>query len=77
MTSQAGGSTQLHSNDPATKVGAFYLDALAEQGWTTTSKYQGQHSTNVVAKRGREGVTVQVSPSGSGSSISVTTYPVP
>ncbi|MFD6228687.1 hypothetical protein ACFWFZ_17645 [Streptomyces sp. NPDC060232] len=76
MTSQVGGSTLLRSDDSVSKVGAFYVDALAREGWTTVSKYQGEYSVNIVAKRGNEGVTVQVSPTGSGTSVSITTYPV-
>ncbi|MFI1165790.1 hypothetical protein ACH4UM_19785 [Streptomyces sp. NPDC020801] len=53
------------------------MNALAQGGWKTLSKYEGRFSVNVMAKRGNEGVTVQVSPTGSGTSISVTTYPLP
>lgn len=75
VVSQTGGTTLLRSNDSVSKVGSFYVDTLAREGWTTVSKYQGEFSTNLVAKRDHNGVTVQVSPTGSGTSISVTKYP--
>jgi len=76
VSSHAGGFTLLHSDDSVGKVGSFYVDTLAREGWHTVSKQQSEYSVNVVAKRGNEGVTVQVSPTFSGSSISITTYPV-
>ncbi|MFJ3335310.1 hypothetical protein [Streptomyces sp. NPDC086766] len=75
MTTHTDGFTLLHSDDSVREVGAFYVDTLAREGWRTISKYQGEFSVNVVARRGDEGVTVQVSPTGSGTSISITTYP--
>ncbi|MER6982225.1 hypothetical protein [Streptomyces carpinensis] len=76
VTSNVSGTTMLHSGDTVSKVGAFYVDTLAREGWKTVSKHQGEFSTNIVAKRGREGVTVQVSPTGSGTSITISKYPV-
>lgn len=75
VVSHTGGTTLLRSGDSVAKVGSFYVDTLAREGWTTVSKYQSEFSTNLVAKRGHQGVTVQVSPTGSGTSISVTEYP--
>ncbi|MFJ8198870.1 hypothetical protein [Streptomyces sp. NPDC096152] len=75
VTTHTDGFTLLHSDDSVRKVGAFYVDTLAREGWRTISKYQGEFSVNVVAQRADEGVTVQVSPTGSGTSISITTYP--
>ncbi|WP_189313963.1 hypothetical protein [Streptomyces brasiliensis] len=76
MTSRTDGTTVLHSGDSVSKVGSFYVDTLAREGWKTVSKYQGQFSANIVAKRGKEGVTVQASPTGSGTSISISKYPL-
>jgi hypothetical protein len=76
VTRHSGGTTILHTDDSVTKVGSFYVDALAREGWKTVSKYQGQFSANIVAKRGKEGVTVQVSPTGSGTAITISQYPM-
>lgn len=76
VVSHSSGFTLLQSGDPVSKVGSFYVDALNEGGWTTTSKYQGDYSVNLIARRGDRGVTVQVSPTGSGSSVSITSYHV-
>lgn len=76
VVSHSGGFTLLQSGDPVSKVGSFYVGALDDGGWTTTSKYQGDYSVNLIAHRGHRGVTVQVSPAGSGSSISITSYHV-
>ncbi|MFF4583702.1 hypothetical protein ACFY15_35910 [Streptomyces sp. NPDC001373] len=76
VVSHVGGFTLLRTDDSVGKAGSFYVDALDREGWTTVSKYQGEFSVNIMARRGGEGVTVQVSPTGSGSSISITTYSV-
>ncbi|MET9885809.1 hypothetical protein ABZZ20_22250 [Streptomyces sp. NPDC006430] len=76
VVSHVGGFTLLHTDDSVSKVGSFYVDALARDGWTTVSKYQGEFSVNLMARRDGKGVTVQVSPTGSGTSISITTYSV-
>lgn len=76
VVSRSTGYTLLRSNDSVSTVGSFYVDTLAKEGWQTISKYQGRWSVNVTAKRGHEGVTVQVNPAGSGTDISVATYPV-
>lgn len=76
VVNRSTGYTLLRSNDSVSTVGSFYVDTLAKEGWQTISKYQGRWSVNVTAKRGHEGVTVQVNPSGSGTDISIATYPV-
>jgi hypothetical protein len=75
VTRHLGGTTLLHTDDPVGKVGTFYADTLAKEGWRTVSRYLGDRSADIVAKKGHEGVTVQVSPTGSGTSISITSYP--
>ncbi|MFG2886609.1 hypothetical protein ACGFYV_30635 [Streptomyces sp. NPDC048297] len=73
--SHFGATTILTTDDPPDKVGPFYADALAREGWQTVSKYLGDRSANIVAKKGHDGVTLQVSPVGSGTAISITSYP--
>jgi hypothetical protein len=66
------------SRDSVEKVGAFYRDALARGGWQTVAASTTlPWSTHLAARRGQEGVTIQISSIGLwGCSISVSTYPV-
>lgn len=77
VVSQAGGHTQLSSADSVSKVTAFYEEALKSGGWSIISAAKTSTSTNIVAKRGSQGVTVAISYAGpAGTSISVSTYPM-
>jgi hypothetical protein len=72
-----GSTDVLTSPDPVDKVAAFYRDALAQGGWQTTSASGTlPWSQHLMARRDKQGVTIQISNTGSGASISVTTYPV-
>ncbi len=76
VVSDVGGHTQLSSQDPVSKVTAFYDAALHSGGWTVISSAETSVSTNIVAKRDGHGVTVAISSAGPvGTSISITTYP--
>jgi hypothetical protein len=67
----------LLSGDSVEKVSSFYRDALDQGGWTTVSATGTlPWSTNLRAQRDKQGATIQISSTGSGSSISVTTYPI-
>jgi hypothetical protein len=57
------------------KVNAFYAAALANNGWKMTSKTVTSRSANFVATRSGQGVTVAIASTGSGASISISTYP--
>ncbi|MEU7022507.1 hypothetical protein ABZ990_17860 [Streptomyces sp. NPDC046203] len=74
-TRHTGSTTLLSTDDSVKQVGTFYADALSRDGWKTVSKYVGDFSANIVARRGHDGVTVQVNPMGSHTSISISTYP--
>lgn len=76
VTRHTDSTTLLSTDDPVSKVGAYYADALNRDGWKTVSKYVGDFTANIVAKRGHEGVTVQVTPVGSHTTILVSTFPV-
>ncbi|BAU84923.1 hypothetical protein SLA_4034 [Streptomyces laurentii] len=75
QTRHTGSTTLLSTDDSVKQVGDFYADALSRDGWKTISKYVGDYSANIVARRGHDGVTVQVTPLGSHTAISVSTYP--
>jgi hypothetical protein len=75
QTRHTGSTTLLSTDDSVKQVGDFYADALGRDGWKTISKYVGDYSANIVARRGHDGVTVQVTPLGSHTAISVSTYP--
>jgi hypothetical protein len=76
VVSDVGGHTQLSSQDPVSKVTAFYDAALKSGGWTVISSAETSASTNIVAKRDGHGVTIAISSAGPvGTSISISTYP--
>jgi hypothetical protein len=67
----------LLTRDPLERVSAFYRDALDQGGWHIVSATGAlPWSTHLIAKRDKQGATIQISSTGVGSSISVTTYPV-
>jgi hypothetical protein len=75
VISRTSGHTQLTTPDSVEQVTSFYDKALT--GWTITSSSKTATSTNIVAKRGNQGVTLAISPQGpSGTSISISMYPV-
>jgi hypothetical protein len=44
-------------------------------GWTTVSKSITPHNGNLTIKKSGQGATISVAPSGSGSAITISTYP--
>ena len=76
VVSDAPGSLQLTSTDSIQKVTAFYDDALAKGGWSIISNSKTAYSTNITAKKGSTGTTLSISTTGSGTYISLVTYPM-
>jgi len=68
-------SATLTSPDPVTKVSDYYVKVLDTDGWMTVSKSITPHSGNLTVKKSGQGATISVAPSGSGSLISISTYP--
>lgn len=76
VVSEAAGSLQLTSPDSVQQVTTFYDSALSDGGWTIISSSKTGYSTNITAKRGSTGTTLSVSSTGSGTYISLVTYPI-
>lgn len=76
MVSDTPGSLQLTSTDSVQKVTAFYDNALSQGGWTIISTSKTAASTNITAKRGSTGTTLSISTTGTGTYISLVTYPM-
>jgi hypothetical protein len=75
VVSEAAGHTQLTSPDDVSKLTAFYQSALQQGGWSISSSAKTATSTNLVAHRTGQGVTVAISSTGpAGTSISISTY---
>jgi hypothetical protein len=75
VVSDTPGSLQLTSPDSVQKVTAFYDDAL-KTGWSIISSSKTAASTNITARKGTTGTTLSVSSTGSGTYISLVTYPI-
>lgn len=76
VVSDAPGSLQLTSPDSIQKVTAFYDDALTKGDWSIISNSKTAYSTNITAKKGSTGTTLSISATGSGTYISLVTYPI-
>jgi hypothetical protein len=76
VLSSSPSSTVLSSPGSVTKIGEFYKDALAKDGWQVRSAVTGTYSASFTAIRGSEGVSISVYPRGGGSGISVSTHPM-
>lgn len=76
VVSDTPGSLQLTSPDSVQKVTAFYDDALTKGGWSIISSSKTGASTNITARKGTTGTTLSVSSTGSGTYISLVTYPI-
>jgi hypothetical protein len=70
-----GDSATLTSSSSVTKVNDFYVNAVNSGGWTTVSKSTSQFHGNLTVKKAGQGATISVAPSGSGTLISISTYP--
>jgi hypothetical protein len=75
--SQTSSSATLSSPDPVTKVSDYYVNVVHTGGWTTVTKSLTSHSGNLTIKRSGQGATISVAPSGSGTFITINTYPAP
>lgn len=76
VVTESKGFTMLHTDDSVEKVGDFYIGLLEDEDWNITSKYEGKTSVHLLATKGGDGLTVQVSPTGSATSISLSYYAV-
>lgn len=74
VVSKSAYATTLTSPDPVSKIGSFYADVLAKDGWQITSKETSDYSASFTAHRSGEGATVSVYSRGSGAGISITTH---
>jgi hypothetical protein len=77
VVSHGAHSLVLTSTDSTGTVGAFYAAKLSGDGWVTVSKTVDPTHANFTVKKNGQGATVAVAPAGSGSSISISTYPAP
>jgi hypothetical protein len=75
--SQTSSSATLSSPDAVTKVSDYYVNVVHKGGWTTVTKSLTTHSGNLTIKRSGQGATIAVAPSGSGTLITINTYPAP
>ncbi|WP_166631955.1 hypothetical protein [Streptomyces sp. GC420] len=76
VTTETTGFTMLRTDDSVSEVGDFYIGVLEDEGWDIRSKYEGETSVHLLATRGDKGVTIQVSPTGSDTLISIAHYSV-
>jgi hypothetical protein len=75
VRSNTGTSAILTSPDPVTKVNDYYISAMNAGGWTTVSKSTSRYHGHLTVKRSGQGGTISVAPSGSGTLITISTYP--
>jgi hypothetical protein len=75
VVSKHGDSLVLNSPDSVTKIGSYYKGVLARGGWQVQQATVTARSASFSAHQTGQGVTISVYPSGSGSGISITTYP--
>lgn len=77
VITQTGNAVVLKSPDPVTKVTAFYVNAIEKGGWNSVSKTITNYNGNLTVRRPGHGASISISPSGSSSLISISTYPTP
>jgi hypothetical protein len=75
VVSHSGDSAVLNSPDPVTKVTDYYVNLVNTGGWTVVSKSVTPDNGNLVIKKAGQGATIDISPSGTGSVITISTYP--
>lgn len=68
-------SALLTSPDSLAKVIAFYVNEVDTGGWTTVSNSITAYSGNLTIKKAGQGAAISISPSGSGSRVSISAYP--
>jgi type IV secretory pathway VirB10-like protein len=75
VISKSPTSATLSSPDPVAKIGAFYADVLAKDGWQVISSSAGAAHASFTAARGHQGASISVYPRSGGSGISISIYP--
>jgi hypothetical protein len=75
VVSKSAASTVLTSPDSTSKIGEFYRSALTAGGWHVTASSMSAYHASFAAYRSNEGINVSVYSRGSGSGISISTYP--
>jgi hypothetical protein len=75
VVSKTSTSTVLTSPDSVAKVGSFYADVLAKDGWQVISSSAGAFHASFTAARGHQGASISVYPRFGGSGISISIYP--
>lgn len=75
MLTESPGSRTLRTNDPVSRVAAFYTRELERGGWTFVSRSVTPASASFTVKRSGQGATIAVSKAQQGSGISISTYP--
>ncbi|MET9395205.1 hypothetical protein ABZY20_33150 [Streptomyces sp. NPDC006624] len=76
VVTESKGFTMLRTDDSVEEAGDFYVGLLEEEDWDIQSKYEGETSVHLLARKGGDGLTIQVSPTGSGTTISISYYGV-
>lgn len=77
VVSRSARALVLTSTDPVSKVGSFYVTKFAGGGWVVVSKVVTPTSANFTVKKNGQGASVAVAPKAGGSSISISSYPIP
>jgi predicted small lipoprotein YifL len=75
MVSKTSTSAVLTSPDSVAKIGAFYADVLARDGWHVISSSAGSFHASFTVSRDHQGASISVYPRWGGSGISISTYP--
>jgi hypothetical protein len=76
VRSKTDTTATLTSPDSVTKVTDYYVSVINSGGWDTVAKSVTQFSGNLTVKKSGTGAHISVAPSGSGSLVSISTYPV-
>jgi hypothetical protein len=75
VVSLAPGSTTLRSSDSVEKVTAFYLNVIHTGRWHTVSRIVTGESASLTIKKSHQGASISISPTGTHTMISISTYP--
>jgi len=74
VVSRSEYSTVLTSPDRVSKIGTFYQNALATDGWQVASNSMGPYHASFTVYRGHEGASISIYSRWGGSGISISTY---
>lgn len=75
VVSHAEQTALLSSPDSVSKVNGFYVSELNRGGWTTLNKSTSSYHGSFTIRKSTQGANLSIYPSGSGSRISISTYP--